>query len=123
MDGQYLFVSNTGSNTVSVIAINTPPPFQVIATCPVGSSPYNMATSPDGHFLFVSSYNSSTVSVIQLRTDPPFQTLPGTDLGAGCLPMGVAVSQDNMQVAVVDYNKSSIYILEHSSFIYSAQPQ
>ena len=51
----------SGSNTVSVIdpATNT-----VVATIPVGDSPYGVAINPTNGLVYVTNVHSNTVSVV-----------------------------------------------------------
>jgi len=66
----FAYVTNSGSNTVSVIdtAINT-----VVATVPVGFSPSGVAITPDGTRAYVTG---SPVSVIDTATNTVVATLP-----------------------------------------------
>ncbi len=61
-NGTLAYVSNHGSNTVSVIntATNT-----VTATIPVGLQPQGIAFTPNGAFAYIANENSNAVSVIQ----------------------------------------------------------
>ena len=54
---QNAYITNTGSNTVSVIdtATNT-----VTATIPVGGEPYSVAVSPDGSKVYVANQSPTT---------------------------------------------------------------
>ena len=60
-DNGFMYVTNQGSNSVSVInpATNT-----VVATIPVGSNPQVIAFNPDNGFIYVTNIGSHTVSVI-----------------------------------------------------------
>ena len=62
-NGDYAYVTNDGSGTVSVIntATNT-----VTATITVGSSPYGVAVTPNGAYVYVINFNSATVSVVNV---------------------------------------------------------
>jgi YVTN family beta-propeller protein len=63
-NGLEVYVSNYGSNTVSVISTTTE---AVIATVPVGSGPDALAVSPDGSFVYVGQHGGD-VSVINTAT-------------------------------------------------------
>src|SRR5665213_2210726 len=73
-DQSLVYVTNYGSNTVSVIntAANT-----VTATVNVGATPYVVAVSPDGTRAYVSNGNSNSVSVINTATNTVIATVPG----------------------------------------------
>ena len=63
-NGAEVYVSNSGSNTVSVISTVSD---AVTATVPVGSGPDALAVSPDGSKVFVGQ-NGGDVSVIDTAT-------------------------------------------------------
>jgi YVTN family beta-propeller protein len=56
----FAYVANSGSNTVSVVDMSTTPP-TVVATVPVGTSPFGLALSPDGRRVYVANSASNTV--------------------------------------------------------------
>ena len=78
------YVTNNGSNTVSVIdtATNT-----VVATIPVGVSPFGVAITPDGTRAYVANQDSNTVSVIDTATNTVIATIP-----VGANPVAVAIT-------------------------------
>ena len=51
-DGTRLYVTNGGTNSVSVIALNTPRP-EVIGLIPTGYYPNSVSVSPDGKMLYI----------------------------------------------------------------------
>jgi YVTN family beta-propeller protein len=65
-DGSKVYVTNIGSNTVSVIntATNT-----VMGTVAVGNSPHGVSVSPDGSKVYAANFDSATVSVINTATN------------------------------------------------------
>jgi YVTN family beta-propeller protein len=88
------YVSNSGDNTVSVIdtATNT-----VTKTVKVGSSPSDVAESPDGSRVYVANQLDDTVSVIDTATNTVTDTVK-----VGPTPSGVAVSRDGSTVYVTN---------------------
>jgi YVTN family beta-propeller protein len=64
---QNAYITNFGSNTVSVIATTTNTP--VNSPIPVGPGPFGVAVTPDGNKVYVTNRNSSTVSVIATATN------------------------------------------------------
>jgi YVTN family beta-propeller protein len=64
-DGKKVFVSNTYSDTVSVIDTGT---HAVIATIPTGHGPFISQISPDQTKLYVSDTRSTTVTVIDIAS-------------------------------------------------------
>lgn len=62
--GDYVYVSNSGSNTVSVIIISGNA--LVGSPIPVGNRPMGMAVN--GDYIYVANFNDNTVSVIDTDT-------------------------------------------------------
>jgi YVTN family beta-propeller protein len=84
-DSHHVYVTNTGSNNVSVIdtAANT-----VVATVPVGSLPSGVAVTPDGKHAYVTNQSSNTVSVIDTATNTVVATVTvgNNPVGVGIVP-------------------------------------
>lgn len=83
------YVTNAGSNTVSVIDLND---HAVIAHLPVGVYPRGITVSPDG-LVYIASQLSNIVSVIRMVDNTVIAAIP-TAKG----PYGVAVSPDGKEV-------------------------
>jgi YVTN family beta-propeller protein len=77
--GRFAYVSNLGSNSVSVLdtASNT-----IVKTVSVGTSPGSIAVTPDGSYVYVSNQGSNSVSVIKAAGDTVVATIPVTTPGA-----------------------------------------
>ena len=75
-----IYVANYYSNNVSVIdgAGNT-----IVATVPVGNSPWGVAVDPNTNLIYVANYSSNSVSVI----DGASNTVVGT-IAVGTYPHG-----------------------------------
>ena len=86
-DGKYVYVSNTGSGTVSVIRAKSA---KVVETIEVGTEPYGMAITPDGAKLYVANARSNDVSVIDTDKNKVTETIDGV----GLEPRGVAITSD-----------------------------
>jgi YVTN family beta-propeller protein len=71
-DGSKVYVTNGGSNSVSVIATATN---TVSATIPVGTAPLGVAVSSDGSKVFVANLLSNTVSVIETAANTVTATI------------------------------------------------
>jgi YVTN family beta-propeller protein/VCBS repeat-containing protein len=76
----------------------------VIASIPVGDSPYGVALSPDGKHAYVTNRNDGTVSVIDTATNTVTDTI--APITAGTYPEGVAVSPDGKHVYVVNSGRT-----------------
>ena len=106
-NGGFIYVSNTGDNTVSVIP-NTPPNFggggfptaYPTVSLPPGSSPGSMAITPDGKFGYVVNRGTGTVSAISTATN----TVATTISGFTCLdPLNqIAITSDGTKAYVAD---------------------
>src|SRR4051812_3798445 len=64
---QNAYITNYGSNTVSVI--DTLTNALVGSPIPVGSLPFGVAVTPDGSRVYVANFSSGTVSVIATATN------------------------------------------------------
>lgn len=107
-DGRKAYVSNQGSDTVSVISTkdntNT-------ANIPVGSSPGPMTISADNNYVFVGNEGDGTVSVIDTNSDSVVNTLTvGTD------PTELVWDNSLQRVYVVDTASASITIIDAHLF-------
>ena len=67
------YVTNSHDNTVSVIDTATA---SVITTVPVGSSPDEVAVTPNGRFVYVANQLGNTVSVIDAASNTVIATVP-----------------------------------------------
>ena len=105
LDGNRLYVANTGSNSVSVIdtttykLIDTNPSLSGTQSISVGSSPSALALGPGGR-LYVANTGSNTVSVIDTTTGTDTlidanPKLKGTQsISVGTSPSALALGAD-----------------------------
>jgi YVTN family beta-propeller protein len=100
----FAYISNSGSNTVSVIntATNT-----VVATVSVGANPFGVAVTPDGSRVYVTNEGSNTVSVIDTATNTVTATVP-----VGDSPAGVAVNPAGTSVYVANRGSNTVSVIE-----------
>jgi YVTN family beta-propeller protein len=103
----FAYISNKGGANVSVIdtATNT-----VIATVPVGTSPWGVAVNPVLHRVYVANNGSNSISVINTDTQTVVATVP-----VGTLPVGVAVRPDGTRAYVTNFLDSSVSVIDTSS--------
>ena len=97
------YITNQFSNNVSVIdtASNS-----VVATVPVGSTPFGVAVTPDGAFVYVANRDSNNVSVIASASNSVVATVP---VGSG--PVGVAVTPDGAFVYVANRDSNNVSVI------------
>jgi uncharacterized protein (TIGR03437 family) len=102
-DGSRVYVANTVSGTVSVLAVNrlTNIYDTVVATIRVGTEPYGLALTPRGRKLYVANARSNNVSVIDTATNAVVKTID-----AGFEPRGIAITntpgaEDNAETVYV----------------------
>jgi YVTN family beta-propeller protein len=86
------YVSNSGSDTVSVIDTTT---HNVVATVATGKAPVNPTFTPDRRKVYVSNSQAGTLSVIDVATNQA-NTIPA----GGDRPSGLAFSPDGMTLYV-----------------------
>src|SRR5215472_16940294 len=92
---QKAYITNLGSNTVSVIATATNT--VVGLPIPVGLSPLGVGVTPDRSKAYVTNHGSNTVSVIDTASNSVSATIP-----VGGSPFGVAVTPDGSKVYVAN---------------------
>ncbi|MBQ3706063.1 MAG: lactonase family protein [Clostridia bacterium] len=69
-DGQYLYASLRGRNTLSVFALNPEGPPELLQTESTrGSCPRHFTISPDGAFVLVGNQDSDSISLFRRRAD------------------------------------------------------
>lgn len=93
-DGTKVFISNSESNTVSVINVNT---LDVVATIAVGAGPTELVVSADGIRVYVLNVIHSTVSVINTASNSVIATIPITAFN----PSKLAISPVTNRLYVV----------------------
>ena len=104
---QNAYITNFGSNTVSVIDTLTN---TVTATSAVDTYLAGVAVSPDGSKVYVASEASNTVSVIDARTNKVTATIAVTidPLGVAVTPDGTKVYVGGNDVSVIDARTNKV---------------
>jgi YVTN family beta-propeller protein len=92
-DGQYAYVTNYLSGSVSVIdGVESTTSSVSASTLSVGSDPYGVAITPNGAYAYVSNRASNTMDVIEgAETASP--TLSPSSLAVGSYPTGVGMAE------------------------------
>jgi YVTN family beta-propeller protein len=107
---QNAYITNQGSNNVSVIATAT----NTVIGSPiaVGNDPYGVAVTPDGSKVYVTNFNSNNVSVIATATNTVIATIPvGGNNPVGNRPVGVAVTPDGSKVYVANAFSDNVSVI------------
>jgi YVTN family beta-propeller protein len=103
----FAYVTNFGSNTISVIdtASNI-----VTATVAAGGSPNGVAVSPDGTRVYVTNQAAGTVSVIDTASNSAIATV-----AVGAFPIRVAVHPAGTRVYVTNENAGTVSVIDTAS--------
>lgn len=100
----FAFITNCGSNDVSVIDTASE---RVVATIPVGACPYGVAVSPGGAHAYVTNRDDDSLSVIDATA---FRET--TRIAVGTHPIGVAVDPSGRRVYVANRRSDSISVVD-----------
>jgi YVTN family beta-propeller protein len=109
-----IFVTNQGSNTVSVISDrnNT-----VVKNVSVGSYPFGVAYDSVKGEIFVTNEGSNTVSIISDSTNAVVATV-----SVESTPLGVAYDAGKGEIFVANYGSNTVSVISDSSGIPEFQP-
>jgi len=102
--GSKAYVTNSGSNSVSVVDIAS---LTTVKTIPVGEYPLMIDIDPEGTRAYVTNFGSRTVSVIDLSTDEEIKKI-----NVGINPYDVAVSPDGEHVFVANYSSPDVSVID-----------
>ena len=102
-NGQYVWVTNYGSGTVSVINTAT---YSVVATIIVGSNPTGLALSPNSAYLYVANSGSNSVSVITTSNNQVVATIL-----VGSSPYGIAVAPTGDYIYVANHGSGTVLVI------------
>ena len=107
-----LYVTNTGSNTVSVfdasnVNINGSPAMPLLGVTPVGTAPVSVTALPNGTRFFVANSGSNNVTDASATSFAVLNTIP---LPPGANPVWIASEPTSSKVYVA--NQSSISIIQ-----------
>ncbi|MGZ3831922.1 MAG: beta-propeller fold lactonase family protein [Mucilaginibacter sp.] len=99
----YAYVADAYNGNVLVINTVTN---AVVATIPVGLSPFGVAVTPDATKVFVTNFEGNTVSVINTATNSVSATIT-----VPAQPRGIAMSPDGSRVYVISGVTSSMAVI------------
>ena len=98
------YVTNSGSNTVSVVNLAT---LETTNTIDVGEYPLMIDIDPLGTRAYVTNFGSRTISIIDLETETEIKKI-----NVGINPYGVAVSPDGKRVYVANYGSPDVSVID-----------
>lgn len=102
-----IYVSNTGSNNVSVISGSTN---QVIDSVAIGTSPEGIAFDPSNGNMYVANTDSSSVSVISSSNNTVIKTVH-----VGSFPSKITYASSNGNMYVVNMNSNNVSVIASSN--------
>jgi 6-phosphogluconolactonase (cycloisomerase 2 family) len=121
MVGNFLFVSNGGSNNISVFSIN-PATGSLTAVAgspfPTGGAAGNgisLGVTPDNKFLFAANAGSGNITVYSIAANGALAPIPGSPFPAGGQPDGIKVSPDGAFLSVALFSNDAVAMLSIAS--------
>jgi 6-phosphogluconolactonase (cycloisomerase 2 family) len=102
--GQFLFVTNSGANTVESFNVSTTGVLTANNTIATGASPAGVAVNPFGQQVFVANGGASTISSFQIELPPAYGSLTanGAVVKTGSEPAGLTVDPSGQFLFVAD---------------------
>lgn len=107
LSGKRLFVTDSESNTVSVIELNTS---KIVKAIPTGSYPHGLRLSPDGEQLFVANVEDGSVSVIDVASLEELARIP-----VGKAPVQVGFTPDGTRVYVSLRDENKVAVIDRAT--------
>jgi autotransporter-associated beta strand protein/YVTN family beta-propeller protein len=115
-DGQFVYVANFTSNTVSKISTASNTVVTVIPTT-ITTGLGTLSITPDGQF-YVTDQNDGSVTVIRTSTD----TLVGAPITVGTMPFGVAATPDGQFVLVTNLGSNNVTVIHTATNTVTTAP-
>ncbi|HEV2800475.1 MAG TPA: YncE family protein [Pyrinomonadaceae bacterium] len=115
-DGEYLYVANYGSNSISVINTDSNVPYYTAGVD--GAGPIGVAISPDGTRLYVANFDSSSVSVLNVGSNTTPTVIGKIQFPDGSRPDNVAFSADGSVVYVALWGAAKVAVIDTTSANY-----
>jgi YVTN family beta-propeller protein len=106
-DGSRIYVTNSGSNDISVIDTETATVADIIS---VDSTPWGAAMVPDGSKVYVANKDDNTVSVISTVSNIVINTL-----AVETEPWGVAVNPSGTKAYVANSSSGTVSVIDINS--------
>ena len=124
--GQFAYVANQLSNTISAYIINSSTgyltPVEGSPFAATGTTPVSLAVDPNGEFLYVANQGSNDVSVYAIDGATGAITPSGVPIQAGNAPVAVTVDPSDNFVFVANLadNTVSVFSLDGSTGVLTA---
>mgnify|MGYP006194442311 CR=1 FL=1 len=103
-DGRWVYVTNGGDNTLSVVDTTS---LKVVDTIPTGAYPHGIRLSPDGKQAYVANLKGGTVSVIDTESRKEISQIP---VGKG--PAQVGFTSDSRLAFVSLSQEASVAVID-----------
>ncbi len=133
---QFVYVANSGSNSLSSLAgVGSGTVIEIAdSPYPTGSTPYSVAMDPLGRFIYVADQGSNTITGFQILSGGALAALPASPFSAGLEPSSVAVDptgsfayvvntgSDNVSVYALDGASGALSSIGSSPFVTGKEP-
>jgi YVTN family beta-propeller protein len=105
-DRKFIYIANTGSNTVSVLATDDDTIARTIAL-PPRSRPLDVAVNPSGRYLYIADGGSNRVSVLDTLANRVVASVR-----VGTQPLSVAVAPDGRTIYAADSASGDVSVID-----------
>jgi 6-phosphogluconolactonase len=116
LPGNFAYVANEGSNTISAYAIDASTgALTEIAGSPfaaTGTGPIAVAVDPDGTYLYVANNASNTVSVYSIDSSSGALSAVGEPVGSGNGPFALLVDPSDQFLFVINKTDNTVSVFE-----------
>jgi YVTN family beta-propeller protein len=106
-DGRHVYITNSGSNDVSLVDLKTQ---TLVQSIPVGAAPYGAAITGDGKKLLVGNRDDNAVSLIQTANNAVTKTIT-----VGVKPLRIAINPSGTKAYVVNSGDNSVSVIDLST--------
>jgi YVTN family beta-propeller protein len=103
-DGVTAFVTNSDSDTVSVIDVATS---AVVDTISVGDSPHGVSVTPDGELAYVANLDDDDISIIDVASNTVVDSITGIDG-----PFGIVFTANGSKAYVSNYVGGGVTVVD-----------
>jgi YVTN family beta-propeller protein len=111
LDKRLVFVVNRGSNSISIVDIDT----NSVKNITVGTAPTSIAVNPVTNMIYVVNSVSNKVSTIDYyiaETPDPFKFTKGPDISVGSHTNGITLNQNTNQIYVTNTNDDTVSVID-----------